>query len=111
MVDAPGRRSGTGATLVAPGLDVLTLRPGAHYDFASGSSLAAAQASAVVALMLEANPRLRGDEVARLLSRTAHAVTSPSGRFVAINACAALVAVRQQGRCNGSGEANLARGP
>jgi hypothetical protein len=108
MVDAPGRRSGTPAALVAPGRDVLTLVPGAHYDFASGSSLAAAQTSGVVALMLEANPKLRADEVARLLTHTSHQVTSPSGRFVAINACAALVAVRQQGHCPESSEASVA---
>ncbi|HEX6573219.1 MAG TPA: S8 family serine peptidase [Steroidobacteraceae bacterium] len=108
MVDAPGRRSGTPAALVAPGRDVLTLVPGAHYDFASGSSLAAAQTSGVVALMLEANPKLRADEVARLLTHTSHQVTSPSGRFVAINACAALVAVRQEGRCPEAREASVA---
>jgi hypothetical protein len=108
MVDAPGRRRGTPAALVAPGLDVLTLAPGAHYDFASGSSLAAAQTSAVVALMLEANDKLRGDELAQLLKRTSHAVSSPNGRFVAINACAALVAVRGEGRCRGPAEAGLA---
>jgi hypothetical protein len=108
MVDAPGRRRGTPAALVAPGLDVLTLVPGAHYDFASGSSLSAAQTSAVVALMLAANDRLRGDEVARLLERTSHAVSSPNGRFVAINACAALVALRGEGRCRGPAQAGLA---
>jgi hypothetical protein len=108
MVDAPGRRSGTPAALVAPGTDVLTLVPGAHYDFASGSSLAAAQTSAVVALLLAADKRLRGDELARLLERTSQTVTSPDGRFVAINACAALVAVRGEGHCRGMPAAGLA---
>jgi hypothetical protein len=98
-VDAPDRHSGAAARLVAPGLDVLTLVPGARYDFASGSSLAAAQASGVVALMLAASPGLPGADVARLLERTSRPVSSPAGPFVAINACTALVAVRGEGRC------------
>lgn len=108
MVDAPQRRYGVAANVVAPGRDVLTLAPGAHYDFASGSSLAAAQATGVVALLLAAKPRLRGEEIARLLERTSQPVGSPSGSFVAINACAALVAVRKQGSCPVQGAANLA---
>jgi subtilisin family serine protease len=108
-VDAPGRRTGTPAAIVAPGLDVLTLVPGAHYDFASGSSLAAAHTSGVVALMLQLDPNLQPDAVARLLASTSHAVESPGGRFVAIDACAALVAVRKQGRCAGPDAARVAQ--
>ena len=108
-VDAPGRRSGAPAAIVAPGLDVLTLVPGARYDFASGSSLAAAHTSGVVALMLQLDPKLRGDDVAQLLARTSHDVASPGGRFVAIDACAALVAIRKQGLCTRESEASVAQ--
>ena len=109
MVDAPQRRYGVAANVVAPGRDVLTLVPGAHYDFASGSSLAAAQATGVVALLLAAEPRLRGVEIAHLLQRTSQPVESTAGSFAAINACAALVAVRKQGNCQLQGAANFAR--
>jgi subtilisin family serine protease len=100
-VDAPDRRSGLAAALVAPGRDVLTLVPGAHYDFASGSSLAAAQASAVVALMLSRDRKLQANDVQRLLEQTSHTVTTASGDFTTIDACAALVAVQQHGSCIG----------
>jgi hypothetical protein len=44
--------------LAAPGRDVLTLQPGGRYDYASGSSIAAAHVSGVAALILAAQPRL-----------------------------------------------------
>lgn len=44
--------------LAAPGRDVLTLQPGGRYDYSSGSSIAAAHVSGVVALLLSADPRL-----------------------------------------------------
>ncbi len=50
--------SGNPRHLLAPGRDVLTLVPGGHYDFASGSSLAAAEVSGIVALMLAERPHL-----------------------------------------------------
>ena len=56
--------------LQAPGRDVLTLQPGGRYDFASGSSMAAAQVSGVVALMLSAQPALDGPAIAKLLTGT-----------------------------------------
>ena len=77
----------------------LTLVPGAHYDFASGSSLAAAQASAVVALMLATDRRLDAAQVLRLLARTSHPVRGPAETFTSIDACAALVALQRHGHC------------
>lgn len=99
-VDVPGRRSGAAAALTAPGNDVLTLVPDAHYDFASGSSFAAAQVSAVTALLLARDRRLSGDDVRRLLTRTAQSPHSTAGGYALVNACAALVALRQQGTCD-----------
>lgn len=54
----------------APGRDVLTLQPGGGYDFSSGSSMAAAQVSGVVALLLAAQPDLDGAAIERLLQET-----------------------------------------
>jgi len=68
--------------LRAPGRDILTLEPGGRYDYASGSSLAAAHASAVAALLLEAVPAQDAAAVRTALER------SRSG--ASINACEAL---------------------
>jgi subtilisin family serine protease len=79
--------------LRAPGREVLTLTPGGHYDFVSGSSLAAAHVSGAAALLLAENPRLDGSAVYSLLSR-ASADSS-------INVCAALALLRPDGACAG----------
>jgi subtilisin family serine protease len=42
--------------LGAPALHVLTLRPGGEYDFESGSSVAAAEITGVMALLMSASP-------------------------------------------------------
>jgi subtilisin family serine protease len=44
------------AALGAPAQHVLTLRPGGEYDFESGSSVAAAEITAVMALLMSASP-------------------------------------------------------
>lgn len=54
--------------LPAPGRDVLTLVPGARYDYASGSSLAAAHLSGAVALLLAATPGLEAGRLQALLA-------------------------------------------
>ena len=43
-------------SLAAPGEHVLTLRPGSQYDFESGTSVAAAELSGILALLLSASP-------------------------------------------------------
>jgi len=86
-----------GADLIhAPGHDILTLRPGAHYDFESGSSIAAAQVSGVVALLLQSDPRLTTPRVRELLEAS---VAGGSGGARIINACTALKALGHDGRC------------
>ena len=52
---APAARSAS--VLYAPGNNVLTLAPGGQYDFASGSSLAAAHVTGVLALDARAAAR------------------------------------------------------
>jgi subtilisin family serine protease len=49
--------------LLAPGTDMLTTAPGATYGFKSGSSMATAYVSGIVALMKERNPALSNAEV------------------------------------------------
>lgn len=53
--------------ITAPGRDVLTLRPGARYDFAQGSSIAAAHVTGVMALLLAMPSRLEPQAFAELL--------------------------------------------
>ncbi len=59
-----------GGRLIAPGLDVLTLVPPDGYDYLSGSSIAAAHVSGIVALLLERAPSMHASDVERLLVRT-----------------------------------------
>lgn len=59
-----------GATLAVPATHVMTLRPGSEYDFESGTSVAAAEVTGVVALLLSANSRLTSDSIVSLLKST-----------------------------------------
>jgi subtilisin family serine protease len=80
--------------LSAPGVDVLSLAPPDGYDFFSGSSIAAAQVSGVVALLLERSPGLRGAEIRDTLVRTARRSATPGDDTrLGVDACAALAAV------------------
>ena len=74
--------------LAAPGRDVLTLQPGGTYDYASGSSIAAAHVSGVAALLLAVDPRLDSDRLRQLLLGPG----SNGGR--SLSATAALDALR-----------------
>jgi len=95
-VDAIERPSASAAVLHAPGREVLTLTPGGHYDFVSGSSLAAAHVSGAVALLLALNSHLDAAAVYSLLSHTS--VSNGAG-VTAINVCAALALLRPEGAC------------
>ncbi len=78
--------------LAAPGREVLTLAPGASYDYVSGASISAAMVSGVVALLLERSDHLQVGEVRSLLERTGFATADQSRRLVdACNAVASIV--------------------
>ncbi len=57
--------------IAAPGVDVIAAAPERNYAFSSGTSIAAAHVSGLVALMLEKNPALDLAGVRRLLAATA----------------------------------------
>jgi subtilisin family serine protease len=109
---ADSRSPGTAVTasgpLGAPGVDILTTVPGGGYDFFSGSSMAAAQVSGVVALLLERRPDLGPRGVARLLRETARAPSPTPAATGApatpadpqVDACAALTALLGHGACD-----------
>lgn len=92
-VDGAERPSAAAGTLRAPGRDILTLTPGGRYDFASGSSLAAAHVSGTLALMLAQRPQLDAAAALALLRQSSTADSAP------INACAALAAMHGRVDC------------
>ncbi len=62
---------GKQVAIAAPGVDILVPAPGGGYQLTTGTSVAAAHISGVVALMLERNPRLTPAEVRAILLATA----------------------------------------
>jgi Subtilase family/Fervidolysin N-terminal prodomain len=57
--------------LAAPGVDILSLAPDDAYQESTGSSIAAAHVSGIVALMLQAQPSLTPRDVRAILIQTA----------------------------------------
>ena len=94
------------AAVAAPGVDVLTTVPSDGWDFLSGSSLAAAHVTGVVALLREQRPRLSAREALEVLRITAHArrravPSAPRevGEVGVVDACSALARVMGVASC------------
>jgi subtilisin family serine protease len=84
----------------APGKEILTLRPAAHYDFETGSSIAAANVTGVVALLLQHRAKLTSDEIRVLLATSASKVSLRENAIDrSIDACAALAALLAADGC------------
>lgn len=98
-VDMSEQASPAHGALRAPGREVLTLAPEGHYDFATGSSLATANVSGIVALMRSRQPRVTASSVRSFLSRSTHDLGAPGADFESINACTALSALLGRGDC------------
>jgi hypothetical protein len=90
VVDAVGHEHTARDVLLAPGTDILTLVPKDRYDFVSGSSMAAANVSGGIALLLSRH--LKANEVREVLAQTA-----PNGD--SINICVALAGREASQRC------------
>jgi subtilisin family serine protease len=90
----------SGSALYAPGSEILTLLPGGHYDFASGDSIATAQVSGVLALLLAKNAALSAADAYRLLRDTSLRSEGTGAATALIDACAALVSLMGQGSCS-----------
>ena len=97
-VASSGSQSDPAGVLYAPGREILTLLPGGHYDFASGDSIATAQVSGVVALLLARNPALSAADAYRLLRDTS--AQSGGGGDTRVDACAAVVSLIRTGSCS-----------
>jgi subtilisin family serine protease len=101
-VASAGSASAHGSALSAPGREILTLLPGGHYDFASGDSIATAQVSGVVALLLAKNHGLTAADAYRLLHDTSAPAEGGGGGPALVDACAAVVSLVGQGSCSPS---------
>lgn len=89
VVDAVGHKHTARDVLLAPGTDVLTLVPQNGYDFVSGSSMAAANVSGGIALLL--SHRLKANEIREVLAQTS--------RGDGINICIALAGRQGSQQC------------
>lgn len=100
--------SGASVALVsAPGDKILTTLPKGSYDFITGSSIAAAEVSGVIALLLELKPDLTLADTLAIL----HKSTLPEkvGLLASINAKVAVLALCETTSCP-QGMVNLAMG-
>jgi len=93
VAEAEDSRQEGSDVLRAPARDILTLVPNGHYDFASGSSLATAQVSGVVALLLARNQKLGIARMRTLLEQSTEKHDTTRGPFLSVNACTALAQV------------------
>jgi subtilisin family serine protease len=58
-------------SVAAPGVEILAPAPDETYAMSTGTSIATAHVSGVVALMLERDPTLKPDDVRKILESTA----------------------------------------
>jgi hypothetical protein len=98
-VASSGNQSPLGTALYAPGREILTLLPGGHYDFATGDSIATAEVSGVLALLLAKNAGLTAADAYRLLRDTSSHAGGLGGATL-IDACAAVVSLVGHGLCS-----------
>ncbi len=75
----PAANRGRHIAVAAPGVDIVGPAPGGNYQLSTGTSVAAAHVSGVVALLLERKPDLTPDAVRRILLSSA-ADLGPTGR-------------------------------
>jgi hypothetical protein len=98
-VDMAEQASPEKTALRAPGRDVLTLAPDGHYDFASGSSLATANVSGIVALMRSRAPGMTAVSARALLAHSTQGIAVQESRVESINACTAMAELLLTGSC------------
>ena len=73
----PAANRGSHLCVAAPGVDILVAAPNGSYGLSSGTSMAAAQVSGIVALMLQGKPGLNLAEVRGALTRSARDLGTP----------------------------------
>ncbi len=108
-----GANQGTQLSVAAPGVDVLAPAPDEAYQMSTGTSIATAHISGVVALMLERDPTLTPLDVRLILESTA-ADLGPKGRDVQfgwglVNPARALAMVEERRRQRGAASTPVQR--
>jgi hypothetical protein len=66
-----GANRGKYISVAAPGVDILVPAPESAYQLTTGTSVAAAEVSGIVALLLERNPKLTPADIRRILTASA----------------------------------------
>jgi subtilisin family serine protease len=66
-----GANRGKYISVSAPGVDILVPAPEGQYQMTTGTSVAAAEVSGIVALLLERNPKLTPADIRRILTASA----------------------------------------
>lgn len=79
--------------VLAPGTDILVAMPEGRFDYLSGSSLAAAHVSGIVALMMAVRPGLAHDEIRRRI------LDSQQVAGNSVNACQAIAGLVHDAAC------------
>ncbi len=79
--------------IYAPGNDILVATPNGGFDYSSGSSLAAAHVTGIVALLVALNPALTGEEIIVLVA------DSQQADSVSVNACRAIAQLTGESGC------------
>ena len=90
----PLANRGAQVAVAAPGVDIIAPAPDGNYQVTSGTSIAAAHASGVAALLLARDPKLTPAGLRRALIRSAHAVPG-ARRDVGAGVIDALAAVNE----------------
>jgi subtilisin family serine protease len=101
-VASAGSESAQSSAVYAPGREILTLLPGGRYDFASGDSIATAEVTGVLALLLAKKAALTASDAYRLLRDS----SGHSGAGSGVDACAALVSLVGKGSCSPTTDAD-----
>lgn len=85
-----GEGPDTSHHLAAPGHGILTLAPGGSYEFASGSSMATAEVTGAVALLLAKKRHLTAASLDAVLARSSRRIAIRGGTLTSIDAYDAL---------------------
>ena len=75
-----GANRGKYISVAAPGVDILVPAPEGAYQLTTGTSVAAAEVSGIVALLLERNPKLTPADIRRILTASAQAARTGRAR-------------------------------
>jgi subtilisin family serine protease len=75
-----GANRGRYVAIAAPGVDILVPAPEGTYQMTTGTSVATAHISGIIALLLERNPQLKPDEIRKILTGSAKRL-GPNNEF------------------------------